>query len=170
MEAAIPTTAEQAPELIEQKEEPKSEELTAKQLAAAEEENAARALRIINSQQEKVQAEMQEPVSIIGLAAQGREVLLEQLRQHADRTKPKEHIPPPRTERQMSQLEAELNAGRAAQQRHAEQVASRPVPVKDVSEGFTTPVHRPGNLVPDPTKPAIGGSVAGTRQFGTDAP
>lgn len=143
---------------------------TAKEMAAAEEANAARVKAIIDKQQQEAEAAKTEQISIIGLAAQGREALLEGLRQHQMRSKPPEYIPPPRTERQMSQLEAELEAGRRTQQRAAAQAAARPVPPKDVSEGFTTPVYRPGDVVPDPTIPAAGGSVAGSRQFGADAP
>jgi len=122
---------------------------TAKEMAAAEEANALRAQQIINRQQEEVARAAQEEVSIIGLAAQGREVLLEQLRQHAERTKKPEYIPPPRTARQMSQLEEELEAGRRSQAKAQAQLDSRPPPEKPVNEGFTTPVHRPGDFVPD---------------------
>jgi hypothetical protein len=133
---------------------------TAKQLAAAEEENAVRARKLIELQNE--QGASQEPVSVIGLAAQGREALLEGLRQHAARSKPKEYVPPPRTERQMSALEEELEAGRRAQQKAEAQQASRPVPPADPKEGFTTPAYRPGDRVPDPVTGKLGA-------FGKDA-
>lgn len=129
---------------------------TAKEMATAEEQNAARVKAIIAKQQEEAEAAQTAEVSIIGLAAQGREALLEGLRQHQQRAKPPEYIPPPRTGRQMSQLEAELAAGRRTQQRAAAQAAARPVPPKDVSEGFTTPVYRPNDMVPDPIKGGMG--------------
>lgn len=130
---------------------------TAKALAEAEEQNIARALALSRKNQAEAEAMGHEPVSIIGLAAQGREALLEGLRQHAEHSKPAEYIPPPRTARQMSQLEAELSAGRKVQQRAAEQQAHRPAPERDRNEGLTTPVHRPNDFVPglnsrDPAK------------------
>lgn len=133
---------------------------TAKQLAAAEEENAVRARKLIELQNQ--QGEAPEPVSVIGLAAQGREALLEGLRQHAARSKPKEYVTPPRTERQMSQLEEELEAGRKAQQKAEAQQASRPVPARDPSEGSSVPAYRPGDRVPDPVTGKLGA-------FGKDA-
>lgn len=142
---------------------------TAKEMAAAEELNAVRQQKLIQQRQEQGALDEDRP-TLIGLAAQGREALLEGLRQHAENNKPVEYVPPPRTARQMTQLEAELNAGRASQQRAEAQQVNRPVQPKDPNEGFTTPVHRPGDVVPDPTIAAKGGSVAGTRQFGADAP
>jgi hypothetical protein len=133
---------------------------TSKQLAAAEEENAVRARKLIELQ--NAQGTEAEPVSVIGLAAQGREALLEGLRQHAERSKPKEYVPPPRTERQMSALEEELEAGRKAQQKAEAQQASRPVPARDPAEGSSVPVYRPGDMVPDPVSGKLGA-------FGKDA-
>jgi hypothetical protein len=145
---------------------------TAKQLAAAEEENAVRARRLIELQNS--QGTEPQPVSVIGLAAQGREALLEGLRQHAAHSKPKEYVPPPRTARQMSQLEEELEAGRRSQEKAQAQLDARPIPPRDPKEGFTTPVFRPNDVVPDPTVPATigrdGMSAAGTRKYGPDAP
>lgn len=103
----------------------------------------------------------QEFVSIAGLAAQGREALLDALRKHAEKPKPV-YTPPAMTERQLSLREEELEAGRRAVARHAAQQAARPQPVEDrVKEGFTTPVYRPGDVRPDPTIDAPSGVVAG---------
>lgn len=143
MEATQEKTQEASPEAQAEQNEP-----TAKALAQAEEANIARALALSRKNQEEAAAAGQEPVSIIGLAAQGREALLDGLRQHNERAKPVEYIPPPRTPRQMAQLEAELAAGRKTQQRAAEQLAHRPAPERDRNEGLTTPVHRPGDFVP----------------------
>lgn len=130
---------------------------TAKEMAAAEELNAARLKAQADREQQVAEKAAEEPVSIIGLAAQGRDVLLDQLRQHAERTKKPEYVPPPRTERQMAQLEAELEAGRRSQARAQAQLDARPAPVQDVGkEGFTTPVYRPDNMVPDPIKGGMG--------------
>jgi len=155
MELAQDQTAPQSAEpKVEAVQEPTGP--TAKEMAAAEEVNAARVKAIIDRQQAEAERGARQEVSIIGLAAQGREVLLEQLRQHAERTKKPEYVPPPRTERQMSVLEAELEAGRRAQQKAAAQLASRPVPTKDPNEGFINPVHRPNDVVPDPMTGKMG--------------
>jgi len=122
---------------------------TAKEMAAAEEANAARAAAIIRRQQEQVQRDMEERPTLIGVAAQGMDALHEAIRA-ANAAPVVEYVPPPRTERQMAQLEAELNAGRAAQLRAQAQQANRPPPPKDPNEGFTTPVHRPDDMVPHP--------------------
>lgn len=127
---------------------PEVNELTAKQMAAAEEENALRFKKIIDAQQAAAVKAQEEPITILGLAAQGRDALLDGLRKHAEQSAPPEYVPPPRTDRQMSQLEAELEAGRRAGSRAAEQQANRPVPPKDPNEGFTTPVHRDGSHGP----------------------
>jgi hypothetical protein len=169
----VESSQEKTMEAVQEKTAPEATALTgptAKEMAAVEEINAARIKKQVELEQAEAERQNAEPVSIIGLAAQGREVLLEQLRQHAERSKPKEYVPPPRTERQMTQLQEELEAGRRTQQRAEAQQASRPVPKKDVSEGFTTPAYRPGDLVPDPTIPAIHGVAGGTRKYGPDAP
>jgi hypothetical protein len=143
--------------------------LTAKQMAAAEEINSLRAKQLADQANQEPPAPM---VPIAEVAARGYEALQEAFKRHNEnREKKKEYIPPPRTLRQMSQLEEELEAGRRSQQRaEAQKLASQPAPTDLNKEGFTTPVYRPGDVVPDPTIPARGGSVAGTRQFGTDAP
>jgi len=144
MEAVQDKTPEASVELPAQP----APEPTAKAMAAAEEQNAARLAALSRKQQELAEEAEREPVSIIGLAAQGREALLDGLRQHSERAKPVEYIPPPRTARQMAQLEAELGAGRKVQQKAAEQQAHRPAPERDRNEGLTTPVHRPNDFVP----------------------
>ncbi len=131
-------------------------ELTAKALAAAEEQNSLRLKKLKDREQALAAEADEEPVSIIGLAAQGREVLLEELRAHAAKTKPAEYIPPPRTPRQMQALQEELEAGRQSQAKAQAQFDSRPVPKKDVSEGFTVPVYRPNDMVPDPMTGGLG--------------
>jgi hypothetical protein len=131
--------------------------LTAKEMAAAEEQNAARAKAIIDRQQAQLTAaqEADERPTLIGLAAQGMDALHDAIRANSQ-TPVADYIPPPRTERQMTQLEQELEAGRRAQQKAQAQQDARPVPVKDVSEGFTNPVHRPGDMVPDPMTGRMG--------------
>jgi hypothetical protein len=143
-------------------------------LAELEAENAERARRLIQKRNDEAARAAEQPISIMGLAAQGREALAEGMRRHRERTKPIETPPPPMTERQMTATQLEIEAGRRTQARHAAQQAHRPVPKKDPNEGFTTPVYRPGDVVPDPTLPAISGpgglSAAGTRKYGPDAP
>ena len=100
--------------------------------------------------------EPEEFVSIAGLAAQGREKLLDALRAHADKPKPV-YVPPPMTERQLSAREQELEAGRRAVKKAEEQLALRPQPVADPkTDGFSTPAHRPNNMVPDPVTGKLG--------------
>lgn len=123
--------------------------LSAKELAAAEEARSAQLKQATDKEQAEAATANQEPVSIIGLAAQGREVLLDALRRHNERAKPKEYVPPARTARQQETLEAELAAGRRTQEKAEAQQASRPPPEKSRNEGFTTPVHRPGDFVPN---------------------
>lgn len=140
---------------------------TAKQMAAAEEANQTR-LRQLAAQAEEPPPEP--PVNIVEVAARGYDALQEAFAKH-NAIKPKAYVPPPRTPRQMEALQEELEAGRRAGERAAAQQAARPQPKEDPKkEGFTTPAYRPGNLVPDPTIPATGGHVAGTREFGADAP
>lgn len=84
-------------------------------------------------------------------------MLLDALREHAKKSEAVEYVPPPRTARQMSALEEELEAGRRAQAKAEAQQASRPVnPAEPVKEGFTTPVYRPGDAVPDPVTGKLG--------------
>lgn len=123
---------------------------TAKALAEAEEANAARVIALARQQSEAAE-QGPEPVSILDLAAKGRDALHEAMRQHQAKAKAKDYVPPPRTERQMSALQAELEAGRRTQQRAEAQQANRPPPEPPkANDGFTTPVYRPDNMVPDP--------------------
>lgn len=67
-----------------------------------------------------------------------------------DNPPPAEPAPPPAmTERQKSQIELEMEAGRRAVARHAAQAAHRPQPKPDPTEGKTTPVFRPEDYVPN---------------------
>lgn len=70
--------------------------------------------------------------------------LHDRIREHRQ-PKP-EYVPPPRTERQQAQLEAEMAAGRRATERATAQQAVRPQPVRDRTEGTNTPVYRPGDV------------------------
>jgi len=145
---------------------------TAKEQAMIEERNAALAKAQVDAQQEarpSVQDAPPDERNILGIAAKGRDHLLEQFRaMNEERSKRKPYEPPARTQRQMDTLNEELEAGRRAQQRAEAQQASRPIEKPPVNEGFTTPVYRPGDVVPDPTIPAIGGYVAGTKGFSPD--
>jgi hypothetical protein len=90
-------------------------------------------------------------VTLAGAAAHGREFLHEQIRRQraAAEAKREAYTPPPATERQISQREAEMAAGRKTVAKHAEQLANRPQVKPDLrKEGFSTPVSRPGEHVP----------------------
>lgn len=132
-------------------------EPTAKELAAAEEENLARAKAIIDRQQAQLQREVEsaERPTLIEVAAQGMDALHAAVLANSQAKVP-DYVPPPRTERQMSQLEAELAAGRKAQQRHEAaakinaEARAREEAKDRLKEGYTTPVHRPADMVPHP--------------------
>lgn len=110
-----------------------------------------------------------EPEMLVTMAAKGRDYLLEQMRQlQAKHDALPAYAPPPRTERQQAALELELAAGRRAQEKHAAQDASRPQPKPEKWDGTTAPVHRPGEVVPDPIL-AAGAFAAGTRVYGPNA-
>jgi hypothetical protein len=139
---------------------------TAKEMAKAEEVNQLR-MRALAEQADKPPAEPD--VNVIEVAARGYDALQEAFAKH-NAKKPPEYIPPPRTARQMSALEEELEAGRRSQQRAEAQKAAAPAnPTDTRKEGFSTPVFRPGDVVPDPTIPAAGGFAAGNRVYGSDA-
>lgn len=123
--------------------------LTAKQMAAAEEINALRAKQLSDAQQEGPD---HAAVPIADLAARGYDALHQAREAHrAKAARAAPYVPPPRTDRQMSVLEEELQAGaRAVERNRAQQAASRPAPADPRKEGFTTPVYRPGDVVPDP--------------------
>lgn len=109
----------------------------------------------------------QEDESLVSIMAQGREHLLQRMREHAAEIEAKKsaYKPPPMTDRQRAMLAEEQAAGQRAAQRHAEQLAARPPTPKEPWDGSNTPVHRPGNVVPDPTVAAPSGFVAGSGQF-----
>lgn len=129
---------------------------TAKELAAAEEANQVRMRQLAEQQ---VAPPPEPPVHIAEVAARGYDALQEQFRRHNENVaKKKEYVPPPRTPNQMSRLQEELEAGaKAVERARAQQMASRPEPVDGNKEGFTTPVYRPNDVVPDP----ISGGVKG---------
>lgn len=145
---------------------------TAKEMAAAEEANQLRLKKIAERNAELAKPKPEEQ-TIVGLAAQGMDVLHDAIRAHSNQPTHPAYIPPPRTGRQMTALQEELEAGRRAQQRAQAQLeasrAARAAAPKDPKEGFTTPVYRPGEVVPDPKVPAVGGFAAGTKVFGPDA-
>ncbi len=145
----------------------------AKAAAAAEERRMAELLAQSRRQQEDpaTVAPPAEDESLVSVMAKGREHLMQRMREHAAAVEARKEAykPPPMTERQRSRIEAEMAAGRRVQERHAAQAAARPVPPRDPSEGTSTPVHRPGNLVPDPKMSAPSGFVAGSAQYSADA-
>lgn len=160
MEAQEPTQ-ETAPEVTAAVTEAEPT-MTAKQMAEAEEINATR-LRALTEQRQLPPEP--EPVPIIQLAAQGMDALHEALRQHSNR-EPPVYVPPPRTNRQMTALEEELEAGRKrveANEAHSQMAAemrAKAAAEERAKEGFTTPVHRPGDTVPNP----MGGMGAYSRE------
>lgn len=148
IDAAVAALNEPAPEA--KPEEPAGP--TAKQMAEMEELNAARAKAISDAAQREPAPE---PPTLIEVAAQGMDALHEALRQHGNRPVP-EYVPPPRTSRQMEVLNEELEAGRRAglraqeQDRVAKEARARAAAEDRAKEGFTTPVYRPNDVVPNP--------------------
>lgn len=148
------------------------QETSARELAALEERIAAERKKASDAMQETAQPvpvnspEEEEPM--VSVMAKGLDYLHQKMREHANRPKPV-YVPPPMTDGMRARIEEEQAAGRRAVEKHAAQQASRPVPVRDPSEGFTTPVYRPGDVVPDPTVPASSGFAAGTKKFSADA-
>lgn len=151
-EVTAAVTAEQPPEgegIIEDKGP------TAKQMAEAEEANVLRQKLLIEQRQREAEGKPPEQ-TIIGLAAQGMDVLHDAIRAHSNQPSHPEYIPPPRTERQMTALEEELEAGRRTQQRAereaqiAAEYRAKHAAEERAKEGFTTPVHRPADVVPNP--------------------
>ncbi len=131
---------------------------TAKQLAAVEEQNQLRALKLIEQQN---QPPAPPPVDIREVAARGYDALQEQFKRHAEASKKKEYVPPPRTARQMEALQEELEAGRRVSERAAAQAAAAKPPKVDASkEGFINPVYRPNDVVPDPISGGMKGFSA----------
>lgn len=106
--------------------------------------------------------------TLIGAAAKGRDHLLQKMREHSANTAAKAaYVPPPLTDRQRERLEMEMAAGKRANAKAQAQADFRPVPPKDKSEGYSTPVHRPANVVPDPKLTATP-FAAGTKQYSPD--
>lgn len=136
--------------------------LTAKQLALAEEENQRRLIANAAKQNEEVVISQ---VPLADVAARGYDALQESFRKHNEAVAAKkEYVPPPRTPNQMSRLQEELEAGAKAVERARAQQAARPAepPPEGNKEGFTTPVYRPGDVVPNPVTGKLGA-------FGPDA-
>lgn len=109
-----------------------------------------------------------EDESLVSIMAQGREHLMQRMREHAAQVEARKNAykPPPMTDRQRAALEAEQSAGQKARERHEAEVASRlPPPAKEPWDGTNTPVHRPGGAIPDPTVPSASGYVAGRGQL-----
>lgn len=108
-----------------------------------------------------------EDESLVQVMSQGREHLLQKMREHAKQSAAKKeaYSPPPMTDRMRLRIEEEQAAGRRAAARHQAELSYRTPPPPDPTEGSTTPVHRPGSAVPDPTVPAPSGFVAGSGQY-----
>lgn len=112
-----------------------------------------------------------EDESLVSVMAQGREHLMQRMRDHAAQAEAKKNAykPPPMTDRQRAALEAEQNAGKRARERHEAELASRPPPpAREPWDGSNTPVHRPGTAVPDPTSLSTTGFVAGSGRLDTE--
>ena len=140
--------------------------LTDKQMALVEEANAKRIIDQKNAEAIRAEQAAQEPISIMGLAAQGREKLLDGLRQHAQRALPPPYVPPPMTDRQRSALEEEMQAGaKAVARAEAARVRASHPTLPQPNDPLSTPVHRPGDVVPDPIVNKSSGAVAGTRGY-----
>lgn len=165
IEEVIEEPTLEAPEEKPPEETKETQGPTAKQMAAAEEINSMRA-KALSEQADK---DTVEPVALADIASRGYEALHEAFRQHREAAaNRKEYVPPPRTERQMSLLEEELEAGRKAgerarqqQEASAAQRASEAA-AQQLKEGFTTPVYRPDNIVPDPLLTGSGKAGQGT--------
>lgn len=127
---------------------------TAKQMAKVEEENSARIIQQKVREADIAAREAAEPVSLIGTAAKGRQALMDQLREHAQKAPAPPYVPPPMTARQKTALQEEMAAGaRAVEKAQAQQI--RPghpllpsIEQSQGKEGVTNPVHRPGDFVP----------------------
>lgn len=160
-----------AMEKVEAETENPDMKTSAREAAALEERLAAERVAQARANGEEAAAMKEpepDPEPLITMAAKGREYLLEQMRLHQNKPK-KEYVPPPMTDKMRANIEEEMEAGRRTQQRHQEQWDNRPQPKPDPREGGpSTPVHRPGNVVPDPKLPA-GPFAAGTKVFSPDA-
>lgn len=135
---------------------------TAKEMAAAEEQNALRQKALSEQLQRQMEAAAKpEEPPMVSIAAEGIDALHAAIQARSNIPK-EEYVPPPRTERQMTQLEAELAAGAAAQKRAqaqqdiANEARARAAAEERAKEGFTNPVYRPNDMVPDPIKGGMG--------------
>ncbi len=90
----------------------------------------------------------QEFVSIAALASKGRDALVDAMRTHINRPEP-EYVPPQPTERQRTRTEMEMDRGRKTSERHAASALAALQPKPDPSDGYTVPVFRPGDHVPN---------------------
>lgn len=137
-------------------------DVSSREAADLEEKLAAEAISQAYSQSDEMGNVEEERITLIGAAAKGRQGLMDAMRAHQKKLSSKPaYVPAPMTERQLSNREKELEAGRAAQAKAQAQWDSRPIAKPDVRDGSTVPVHRPNNIVPDPILPA-GQFAAGT--------
>lgn len=147
MEVVQEAQAEKPPEASQEPLGP-----TAKQMAAVEEANAKRIVDQQRANEQRAAAESRPVENIMGLAAKGRDALLQGLRQHAQQAAPRPYVPSPLTDRQKTALQEEMEAGaRRVALAEAQKIrAGHPTlpPPKDSNEGVTTPVHRPPGYVP----------------------
>ena len=123
---------------------------TAKQMALVEEANAKRVVDQMRANELRAERENRPVENLLGLAAKGRDALLQGLRKHTQEAAPPPYVPPPMTDRQKMALREEMEAGAKAVAKAAAQRAHHPTlpPPKDNNEGLTNPVHRPGDFVP----------------------
>lgn len=143
-------------------------EIAAREAADLEERLSSERIAQARNESDAVGAEVEkQATTIIGAAAKGRENLLNKLREHSAAVAAKAvYVPPPMTENMRSRIDEELEAGRRAQAKHQAQWDSRPIAKPDPREGGPgRPVHRPGDVVPDPTLGNTTGFVAGTKKF-----
>lgn len=138
----------EAPQPTPQAPNAEVQELSAKLLAAQEELASLKLKQAAEAVQTEAASRNDEPITIIGLAAQGMDVLHDAIRKHNAQPAIPAYSPPPMTERQIAAREEELAAGRRTQAKAQAQWDSRPIPEKVPNEGFTTPVHRPADFVP----------------------
>lgn len=163
---------ETPPETNEQTDNAQAE-ASDRETAALEEMLAAQQLAERRTESDAVAAELdkEDSTTLIGAAAKGREYLLQQMRKHSatEAANKKAYVPPPLTDRQSERTRMEMEAGRRAQAKHQAQFDSRPGATRDPREGGpATPVHRPNDVVPDPTLTNTSGFAAGTKKFSPD--
>ncbi len=103
----------------------------------------------VSDSPEPIKVDTEEVVSIAALASRGRDALVDQLRKHMVNSAPKEYTPPGLTDRQAARLKEEMDAGRRASERSAAQSALARQPKPDPTVGYTVPVYRPADHVPN---------------------